>query len=101
MSKSEESLSVESLAQSLRIDYIDFDIRTQLEEKIQEAQIYIDSCVGTEYKKYKDKVILANLLVKKIAGDLFDNPELRINSNKNGYDKISSTILDILSNCGG
>ena len=95
------SVSVEDVAQNIRIDYVDDNVREHIEKKIKEAQIYVDICVGTDYKKYEDRIPLANLLITKVAGDLFDNPELRLESKNNGYDQISSTILDILSNCGG
>ncbi|MBP1889804.1 putative phage protein (predicted DNA packaging) [Clostridium moniliforme] len=67
---------------------------------IEQAQIYIDSCVGTGYQKYDDKVKLSNLLLKKIIGDLYNNRDLYLDNKKGGYDRISNTILDILANCG-
>lgn len=82
----------------LKVDFEDDD--SLIEGFIQQAQIYIDSCCGTEYKKYEDKVKLSELLIKKIVSDLYENRELYLDNKKGGYDKISSTILDILANCG-
>lgn len=94
------SVSVEDVAQNSRIDYIDEKVSKHIEKKISEAQLYVDICVGVEYKKDEKRTPLADLLVTKIAGDLFDNSELRLDSKNHGYDQISRTILDILSNCG-
>lgn len=94
------SVSVEDIMQHSRIDYIDEEVKKDIEEKIEVARIYVDSCVGEEYKKNEQKLPLADLLVKKIVGDLFDNRDLRLNNKNNGYDQISTTILDVLSNCG-
>ena len=94
------SVKVEDVANNIRIDYIDIKTRIYIEKKIKEAQLYVDICVGQGYKKYEDKLPLADLLITKIAGDLFDNPELRLEGKNYGYDQISSTILEILSNCG-
>lgn len=94
------SVSVEDVAENSRIDYIDEKTRKHIEKKIQEAQLYVDICVGQAYKKCEDRIPLANLLITKIAGDLFDNPDLRLEGKNYGYDQISSTILDILANCG-
>ena len=94
------SVSVEDIMRHSRIDYVDDEVRKDIEEKIEVAQIYVDSCVGEEYKTNEQKLPLADLLVKKIVGDLFDNRDLRLNNKNNGYDQISTTILDVLSNCG-
>ena len=67
---------------------------------INEATIYIDSCVGSNYKKHENKLKLADLLIKKIVSDLYDNRGLYLDNKKGGYDRISNTILDILANCG-
>lgn len=82
----------------LKVDFEDDD--SLIESFIQQAQIYIDSCCGIKYKEHEDKVKLSELLIKKIVSDLYENRELYLDSKKSGYDKISSTILDILANCG-
>ena len=94
------SVSVEDIAENSRIDYLDDKTRKHIEKKIKEAQIYVDVCVGQGYKKCEDRIPLADLLITKVAGDLFDNPDLRLVGKNNGYDQISNTILDILANCG-
>lgn len=82
----------------LKVDFEDDD--SLIENFIQQAQIYIDACCGTKYKEYEDKIKLSELLIKKIVSDLYENRELYLDNKKSGYDKISSTILDILANCG-
>lgn len=92
-------VSLEEMKQYLRIDYSDDDeLITSL---IQQAQIYIDSCCNINYKLHTDKVNLANLLIKKMVSDQYDNRGLYLDSKKNGYDRMSSTILELLSNCEG
>lgn len=91
-------INLDEIKQYLKVDFEDDD--SLIESFIQQAQIYIDSCCGTEYKKYEDKVKLSELLIKKIVSDLYENRELYLNNKKGGYDRISYTILDILANCG-
>lgn len=91
-------INLDEIKQYLKVDFEDDD--SLIESFIQQAQIYIDSCCGTEYKKYEDKVKLSELLIKKIVSDLYENRELYLDNKKGGYDRISSTILDILANCG-
>lgn len=91
-------ISLEEVKQYLRVDFDDDD--KLLQNKIIEAEIYIDSCCGTQYKKYEDKVKIAKLLIKKIVNDLYENRGLYLEGKKTGYDRISNTILDILANCG-
>lgn len=91
-------VSLEEIKNYLKIDFEDDD--SLIEDFIQQAQIYIDSCCGIEYKKYEDKVKLSELLMKKIVSDLYENRELYLDNKKTGYDRISFTILDILANCG-
>ena len=71
----------------------------EINNLIEQAQIYIDSCVGENYKNNPSKVKLANLLIKKIVSDLYENRGISLDK-KGGYDKISNTILDSLANCG-
>lgn len=91
-------LEIEEVKQYIQVDTkFDDELIKQL---IEQAEIYIDSCVGEEYKKFPNKVKMANLLIKKVVSDLYDNRGLDL-KNKSGYDSISNTILDLLSNCGG
>lgn len=91
-------INLDEIKQYLKVDFEDDD--SLIENFIQQAQIYIDSCVGEAYKKYEDKVKLSELLIKKITSDLYENRELYLDNKKTGYDRISCTILDILANCG-
>ncbi|KOA90869.1 head-tail connector protein [Clostridium botulinum] len=91
-------ISLEEIKEYLRVDYEDDD--KLIENLIGEAQVYIDTCAGTRYKgTIREK--LADTLLRKIVKDLYDDKGVYIDSKKSkGYDRISTTILDILSNCG-
>lgn len=90
-------LDLNEVKNYLRVDYADDD--KDIESFIEQSQIYIDLCSGDAYKKDSKKVALANLLLKKIVSDLYENRGITLDK-KGGYDRISNTILDILSNSG-
>lgn len=90
-------LDLNEVKNYIRVDCSEDD--REISNLIEQAQIYIDSCVGEGYKKNPAKVKLANLLIKKIVSDLYENRGM-ILEKKGGYDKISNTILDSLANCG-
>lgn len=92
-------VSLEEAKNYLRVSEDNERVDSEIQYYIQQAGIYIDSCCGVAYKKYDDKVKLADLLVKKIVNDLYENAGM-ILEKKGGYDRISETILDILANCG-
>lgn len=92
-------VSLEDAKNYLRVSEDNERVDNEIQDYIQQAGIYIDSCCGLAYKKYDDKVKLADLLVKKIVNDLYENAGM-ILEKKGGYDRISETILDILANCG-
>lgn len=92
-------VSLEEVKNYLRVSEDNERVDNEIQDYIQQAGIYIDSCCGVDYKKYDDKVKLADLLVKKIVNDLYENAGM-ILEKKGGYDRISETILDILANCG-
>lgn len=92
-------VNLKDIKEYLRIDYEDDD--KLIQNLIEEAQIYIDSCCGTKYKG-SEKEKLADILLRKIIKDLYDDKGLYLDKNRTkGYDRISSTILNILSNCEG
>ena len=93
------AVELKQMKQYLRIDLEIEDFDDEIEELIQQAQIYIDSCCGTKYYKYDDKVRLSELLLKKIVKDLNSNKGMKLDK-KGGYDNIVSSIFDILANCG-
>ncbi|MBI6052347.1 head-tail connector protein [Clostridium perfringens] len=93
-------VSLEEVKNHLRVSEDNERINKEIQDYIQQAEIYIDSCCGVGYKKYDDKVKLSDLLVKKIANDLYENAGMMLEGKKGGYDRISETILDILANCG-
>lgn len=92
-------VSLEEAKNYLRVSEDNERVDNEIQDYIQQAGIYIDICCGLAYKKYDDKVKLADLLVKKIVNDLYENAGM-ILEKKGGYDRISETILDILANCG-
>lgn len=61
------------------IDYNDED--DLLNEIIEVAQIYLDSKCGEEYKKEPKAVKLANLALRKIVNDLYENRTGQVASN--------------------
>ncbi|WP_349401355.1 head-tail connector protein [Clostridium perfringens] len=90
-------ISLDEMKQYLRVDYEDDD--SLIESFIKHAQSYIDSCCGESYKKYSDKVDLANLLIKRMVKDMYDNRGSYL-ENKKTPDRMTDTILELLSNCG-
>lgn len=93
-------VSLEEVKNYLRVSEDNERVDNEIQDYIQQAVIYIDSCCGIAYKKYDDKVKLADLLIKKIVNDLYENAGMMLEGKKSGYDRISETILDILANCG-
>lgn len=91
-------VDLKEMKDHLKVDYEDDD--KLIQDLIKETEIYIDSCVGKRYKG-TDKEKLADILLRKIVKDLYDDKGLYLDSKKSkGYDRISNTILDILSNVG-
>lgn len=79
----------------LRVDYEEDDILiTQLMES---ADIYIDSCVGEDYKEVDKMVKLSELAKLKLIKDWYDNRS-SFNESKYKKDIVISSILDKLSN---
>ncbi|NRY59852.1 head-tail connector protein [Clostridium beijerinckii] len=77
--------------------YIDSDDEDDyLNELIEASEIYIESCVGISYKQDEKAVKLANLLMKKLCSDLYENRGTEIASNTK-KDIIVTTILEKLS----
>ena len=79
----------------LKIDYEDDD--SYIEQLIIVSEIYIDSCVGEEYKTNEKAMKLAEILQLKLIKDMYDNRGTEIPSNSK-KDIIVTTILDKLSN---
>ncbi len=70
-----------------------------IEELILEAEAYIEVTVGTAYKSNPAKVRLANLLLKKLCSDLYDNRGTQT-TQVFKQDRITSSILASLGNEG-
>lgn len=91
-------VDLKDMKEYLRVDYEDDD--KLIQDLIKETEIYIDSCVGKKYRG-TDEEKLADILLRKIVKNLYDDKSLYLDTKKVKYDRISSTILDILSNCDG
>lgn len=88
-------MTLEEIKSYLRIDYEeDDDILTEL---IAVSEEYINSCVGTAYKKDIKAIKLANLLQKKLIYDMYEKRGTEI-ANNTKKDSIVITILNKLSN---
>lgn len=87
-------MTLNDIKNYLRIDFEEDD--TYLTELLEVAQIYIDSMVGETYKTNEKAVKLANLLLKKLVNDMYENRGTEIPQNTK-KDVIVSSILDKLS----
>lgn len=90
-------MDIDYVKEYLRIDYDDDD--EKLENMILVSEIYIESCVGNNYKNTEKGIKLANLLQLKLISDMYENNGTSVNSNTK-RDVIVTTILDKLSNLG-
>lgn len=88
------ALILEDIKNYLKLDdFIEDD--NYLNELIEVSQIYIDDCVGEDYKTDEKLVKLAGLLQKKLINDMYENRSGYVVTDKR--DVIVSTILDKLS----
>ncbi|MGY5237920.1 head-tail connector protein [Clostridium tertium] len=90
-------MNIEEVKSYLRIDYDEDDLYIQ--NLILVSDIYIESCVGIEYKSNDKAIKLANLLQQKLIYDMYEKRGTEI-SNNTKKDTIVTTILDKLSNYG-
>ncbi|RXI57417.1 head-tail connector protein [Clostridium tetani] len=90
-------MTLESIKEYLRIDGQDEDIF--LQELLEISEIYIDSCVGTNYKTNEKAIKLATLLQKKLVADMYENRSTTI-STQEKQDRIVTSILDSLALTG-
>lgn len=91
-------IDIDEIKSYLRVDYDEDDY--YIEGLIEVSEIYIESCVGSEYKSDEKAMKLATLLQKKLIYDMYENKGTKI-SNNTKKDRIVTTILDKLSNFGG
>ena len=87
-------MTLDEVKQYIRIDFDDDD--SLIQELINTAQIFIDSMVGAEYKKDEKLVRIANLLVKKLVNDMYENRYYTVSSNTK-KDIIINSMLDRLA----
>lgn len=92
-----KEISLEDMKNYLRIDFENDD--DFINELIQNARIYIDSCVGEIYKSDEKKFNLSNILMKKLVADMYSERTTKIESNLKD-DIIKTTILEKLSLAG-
>lgn len=90
-------MTLEEIKNYLRIDFNDDDIF--LTELIEVSQIYIDKCVGEEYKADEKCLKLSGILHKKFISEMYETRSPVV-SEKMKQDITVTTILDILSNVG-
>lgn len=87
-------VSLEDAKKYVRIDFTDDD--TLISELIDVAQIYIDSLVGEEYKADEKLVKIADLLIKKLVNDMYENNSFTVTSSAK-KDIIINSMLDKLA----
>ena len=78
----------------LRISFDDDDV--YLQRLLDTTLIYIDSCVGKNYRMIEKGVNLAKLLQCKLIADLYENRSTTIADNL-VQDTITTTILEALN----
>lgn len=88
-------MTLEEVKNYLRIDDNFDDIYIQ--SLIDTTQIYIDECVGENYKNYEKLVKLATLVQFKLISDLYDSKSSYVQNNM-VRDRIVETIFEKLSN---
>lgn len=86
-------MTLEDIKDYLRIDDTEEDLF--LQSLMEVAEIYIDSCVGEDYKINDKAKKLAELLQKKIIADLYENRGTTVDNIKK--DVIVTTILNTLA----
>lgn len=100
------AITLKEAKEYLRVGFDDDD--EQILELIDISEAYIDSCVGTAYKKrenyendeeYEKGRRIAALLQKKIISDMYEVRATTISSSTK-TDNITKTILDKLANVG-
>lgn len=89
-------MTLDYLKTIMRIDGTEDDL--YLTDLLETSQIYVDSCVGEEYKTDVKAVKLSELLQQKLINDMYTNRGTEIPSNTK-QDRIVTSILDKLSNC--
>ena len=100
------SIELKDVKKHLHIEFDDDD--ELIENLIVSAEALIDGLVGTAYKErenyssdkdYEKGQNLADLLMKKLLNDMYDNRG-SVTEKELKNDRITSSILDVLSNIG-
>ena len=87
-------VSLEDAKAYIHIDYDDDN--DDIKNMIETAQIFIDSMVGEKYKEDEKAVKMADLLVKKIVYQMYENRSVLIPNNLKEA-KIVNSMLDKLA----
>lgn len=87
-------VSLEDAKAYIHIDYDDDD--GNIKDMIETSQIFVDSMVGEKYKEDEKAVKMADLLVKKIVYQMYENRSLLIPNNIK-EDRIVNSMLDKLA----
>lgn len=90
-----EEVTLEEMKNFLRITLEDDD--ENIKGLIEIARIYIDTCVGENYKTNEKKFKMSKLLLKRYVNDMYTNRSTKV-SQEEKTDTISNTILEQLSN---
>lgn len=87
-------MQLQEVKDFLRIDYEEDDILIQ--SLIDSCYSYIDNCTGENYKTNPKKRVLADLLVKRMVKDIYDNRST-LEEGKFKRNNMINSILEILS----
>lgn len=87
-------VSLDETKKYIRIDYNDDD--DIIIDLIEIAQIYVDSMAGVQYKEDEKLVKIANLLIKKLVNEMYENNSFTIPGNAN-KDIIVNSMMDKLA----
>ena len=90
-------VSLSDIKTYLNIDEGDMYYDDLLSSLLDVANIYVEKCVGTGYKLSEQGIKLANILIRKLVVDMFENRGSTIDNNIK-QDRIVTSILEVLSN---
>lgn len=90
-------VSLSDIKTYLNIDESDTYYDDLLSSLLEVANIYVEKCVGIGYKSSEKGIKLANILIRKLVVDMFENRGSTVTNNIK-QDRIVTSILEVLSN---
>lgn len=90
-------VSLSDIKTYLNIDEGDMYYDDLLSSLLEVANIYVEKCVGIGYKSSEQGIKLANILIRKLVVDMFENRGSTVTNNIK-QDRIVTSILEVLSN---